>query len=161
MSVLRLSVLWVFFYEIDISVLPGYVRVSVLERCPSSGMSALRGFTVCTKICPIFPNSDKIAIFLTLGQDWIRTIWLVQQQNTAEQMNRIFSFHRPKAVLFCTALISSCNRTESKTITEEIQTSKFKAKKSNEPVGRVLIFALNLRVWIFSVIVRKAVAITN
>ena len=32
-------------------------------------------------------------------------------------------------------LISSCNRTESNTITEEIQTSKFKAKKSNEPVG--------------------------
>ena len=42
--------------------------------------------------------------------------------------------------------LCSCNRTESSTITEEIQTSKFKAKKSNEPVGRVLIFALNLRV---------------
>ena len=43
-------------------------------------------------------------------------------------------------------LICSCNRTESSTITEEIQTSKFKAKKSNELVGRVLIFALDLRV---------------
>ena len=45
-----------------------------------------------------------------------------------------------------TQVISSCNRTESSTITEEIQTSKFKAKKLNEPLGQVLIFALNLRV---------------
>ena len=55
-------------------------------------------------------------------------------------------------------MISICNGTESSTIIEEIQTSKFKAKKSNKPVGRVLIFALNLRVWIYSVIVREAVA---
>ena len=27
-------------------VLPGHVKVSVLERCPSYGISVLRGFTV-------------------------------------------------------------------------------------------------------------------
>ena len=58
-------------------------------------------------------------------------------------------------------MIRSCNRTESSTITEEIQASKLKEKKSNEPVGWVLIFAFNLRVWIYLVIVREAVAITN
>ena len=41
-------------------------------------------------------------------------------------------------------LISSCNCTGSSTITEEIQTSKFKAKKSKEPLGRVLIFAFHI-----------------
>ena len=44
------------------------------------------------------------------------------------------------------ALISSCNRTKSSTITEEIKTSKFKARESKEPVGRVLSFAYYLRV---------------
>ena len=46
MSVLRLSVLQRFFYEEHTYVLPGHVEVSVLERCPSYGMSVLRGFTV-------------------------------------------------------------------------------------------------------------------
>ena len=50
---------------------------------------------------------------------------------------------------------------ESSTITEEMQTSELKAKNSNEAVGQVLIFALNLQVFIYSVIAREAVAITN
>ena len=45
-SVLRLSVLQRFFNEKDTYVLPGHVKVSVLQRCPSYGMSVLRGFTV-------------------------------------------------------------------------------------------------------------------
>ena len=35
------------FYEKHTCVLPGHVEMFVLERCPSSGMSVLRGFTVC------------------------------------------------------------------------------------------------------------------
>ena len=34
------------FYEKHTYVLPGQVEVSVSERCPSYGMSVLRGFTV-------------------------------------------------------------------------------------------------------------------
>ena len=46
--VLRLSVLQRFFYEKHTYVLPGYVKVSVLKKCPSYRMSVLRGFTVFT-----------------------------------------------------------------------------------------------------------------
>ena len=35
-----------FFHEKHTYALPGHVEVSVLERCPSYGMSVLRGFTV-------------------------------------------------------------------------------------------------------------------
>ena len=67
--------------------------------------------------------------------------------NNADYQQRIDGLYQYQARLHNKIFkISSCNRTESSTITEEIQTSKFKAKKSNEPVGRVLIFALNLRV---------------
>ena len=45
-SFLRLSVLQRFFYEKDTYVLPGHVKVSILERCPSYGMFVLRGLTV-------------------------------------------------------------------------------------------------------------------
>ena len=34
------------FYERHIYILPGHVKVSVLESCPSYGMSVLGGFTV-------------------------------------------------------------------------------------------------------------------
>ena len=34
------------FYEKHTYGLPAHVKVSVLERCPSYGMSVLRGFTV-------------------------------------------------------------------------------------------------------------------
>ena len=34
------------FYENDTFVLSGHVKVSVLERCPSYGISVLRGVTV-------------------------------------------------------------------------------------------------------------------
>ena len=49
-SVLHLSVLSRFFYEKDTKVLPGHVKVSVLERRPSYGMSVLSGFTVQANI---------------------------------------------------------------------------------------------------------------
>ena len=46
----------------------------------------------------------------------------------------------------CTLIFVICSCNHMELITEEIQTSEFKAKKSNEPVEQVLIFALNLRV---------------
>ena len=45
-SVLQLHVLQNYFCKDCIYVLPGYVRVSVLDKCLSYGMSVLRCFTV-------------------------------------------------------------------------------------------------------------------
>ena len=55
--------------------------------------------------------------------------------------------------------ISDCNRKETSAINKEIWTSKFKAKRSNEPVGRVSNFYLNFYKSKF--IIREAVAITH
>ena len=54
-SLLRLSIPWRFFDEKDTYVLPGHVKVSVLERFPSDGMSVLIGFTIFAyQIQPIY-----------------------------------------------------------------------------------------------------------
>ena len=56
-------------------VLPGHVEVSVLERCPSYGMSVLRGLTVCESI----KNLHSLAKVIKGGIFTIFTkiVWLI------------------------------------------------------------------------------------